>query len=150
MSRFVKQENNLKLGSRNPIELIALGCCCFRFATQQILKPFTDKYMKRQLPTFLITICHAMLTWLFFMLSFRMGMSRLDSGPPGMPGEHVLSRAAEIMMWPLITPLLHWQPKLFYRAFPGLLGYIPLLLNSLIWALVIMWLWRRIQGSTTA
>ncbi|MBL0226352.1 MAG: hypothetical protein IPQ16_12540 [Geobacteraceae bacterium] len=104
--------------------------------------------MKRLLPTILITICHATLTWLLFMLSFRMSMSRFDSGIPGMPGEHTLSKAAEIMMWPLITPILHWHPKWFYQVFPGLLGYIPLLLNSLLWALVIVWLWRRFAGTS--
>jgi len=104
--------------------------------------------MKRQLPIILITIGHATLTCLLFLQSFRMGMSRFDSGATAMSGERLLSGVVEIMMWPLITPIMHWQPKWFYRVFPGLLGYIPLLLNSLIWAFVIVWLWRRIQRKT--
>lgn len=104
--------------------------------------------MKRLLPTILITIFHAALTWVLFVLSFRMGMSRLDSRTPDMFGEHFLNRAAEIMMWPLITPILHWQPKLLYQVFPGLFGYIALLLNSLLWSLVIVWLWRKFTGTS--
>jgi hypothetical protein len=106
--------------------------------------------MKRQFPTILITIGHATLTCLLFLQSFRMGLSRFDSGAPAMPGERVLNGVVEIMMLPLLTPLQHWRPELLNHLFPGLFGYIPLLLNSMIWAIVIVRLWRKIQGSTTA
>jgi len=100
--------------------------------------------MKRLLPTLLITLCHALLTWLLFLQAFRLGMSRFDAGAPTTLTERSISAAAEIMMWPLCAPLLRWQPKTLNHLFPGLLGYIPLLLNSLLWALVIVWFWRII------
>jgi hypothetical protein len=99
--------------------------------------------MKRQISIILITIGHATLTWLLFLQSFRMGMSRFDSGVPIALGERVLNGAVAIMMWPFITPLLLWWPNRLNHLFSGLLGYIPLLLNSLIWALVIMWFWSK-------
>ena len=99
--------------------------------------------MKRQMPIILITIGHAALTMIMFLQSFRMGMSRFDSGATVALGERVLNGAVTIMMWPLITPLLLWRPNRLNQIFSGLLGYIPLLLNSLVWALVIMWFWRK-------
>ena len=99
--------------------------------------------MKRQIPIILITIGHATLTWLLFLQSFRMGMPRFDSGAPIALGERVLSGAVTIMMWSFITPLVLWWPNQLNHLFSGLLGIIPLLLNSLVWALVIIWIWSK-------
>lgn len=46
--RFGKLKSNLKLGRLNPNELIIFGCCWFRFATQQTLKPLLNERYEEQ------------------------------------------------------------------------------------------------------
>ena len=75
-----------------------------------------------------------------------MGMARFDTGDiTSSASEKIIHGLGEFLMWPLFAPLIKWGSRLVTRLFPGLLVYIPLLLNSLIWALVITWLWRRIR-----
>ena len=75
-----------------------------------------------------------------------MGMARFDTGNTALSAsEKIIHWLGEILMWPLFAPLTRWGGRWLTHLFSGLLGYIPLLLNSLIWALVITWLWRRIR-----
>ncbi len=102
--------------------------------------------MKRFLPVLLITLCHASVTFLLFLQAFGMGMARFDTGAPSTLLERVISAAATVLMYPLITPILQWRLGWLNSLFPGLFGYIPFVLNSLIWALVLTYLLRRIKG----
>ena len=101
--------------------------------------------MKRRLATILITIGHASLTMFLLLKSFSMGMARFDTGDTTQSvSEQIMHGLGEILMWPLFAPLTRWGGRWLTHLFSGLLAYIPLLLNSLIWALVITWIWKRI------
>ena len=104
--------------------------------------------MKRLFAIILITIGHATVTLILFLRHFGMGMSRFEAPTPITSQERVLGGIVEVLMWPVFAPLTHWGGKWANNLFPGLLGYIPFLLNSLVWALVVVWFWRKIRGET--
>ena len=105
--------------------------------------------MKRGLAILLITIGHALLTVYLILQSFSMVMTRFDIGDTTRSAsEKIINGLGEILMWPLFSPLTRWCGRWGTNLFSGLLGYIPILLNSLIWALVITWLWKRIRDKS--
>jgi hypothetical protein len=92
-----------------------------------------------------LTLGHAALSFVLFMASLGSAMSRFDTGAAATAGERVLETVAEILLWPIFAPLAHWGGRNVDALFPGVLGYVPLLLNSLLWALAIALLWRRMR-----
>jgi hypothetical protein len=97
-----------------------------------------------------ITVAHAALSFLLFMAAFGASMGRFDSGEAATAGERILDFVAEILLWPLFAPLTHWGGRSVDAVFPGVLGYIPLLLNSLLWAFAIVLAWRWLRGRRAA
>ncbi len=81
---------------------------------------------------------HAVVTWLMFLVVFGRGMSRFDSGAPPTVADAALESASTILLSPLATLAMQWD---FAPAFfPGLLGYVPVVANSLLWAVASWWL----------
>ena len=79
------------------------------------------------------SLLHGGLTMLLFLLSFSHGMSRFETGAQPAFWANVLQFVATFLTWPILYPLSKWGGPFFTQAFPGLLGYVPLLLNSLTW-----------------
>ena len=105
--------------------------------------------MKRGLAILLITLGHAFLTVYLILQSFSMVMTRIDIGDTTRSAsEKIINGLGEILMWPLFAPLTRWCGRWVTNLFSGLLCCIPILLNSLIWALVVTWLWNRIQDKS--
>lgn len=91
-----------------------------------------------------VTLGHAALSFVLLIASFGAGMGRFDTGETATAGQRILDRVAEILLWPLFAPLAQWGGPTVNALLPGVLGYIPLLLNSLLWALAIVFVWRRL------
>jgi len=96
----------------------------------------------------LLTIVHFGLTFVLFLMDFSVGMSQFDTGDDPTIIENALHVAATVMMWPIFEPMAKWGGHFVAQLFPGVLGYIPMLTNSLVWGLAV-WLilgramWRR-------
>ena len=71
-------------------------------------------------------------------------MASFDGEPPTLGGGVILALST-VLLYPLL-PVLEFLP---HRWFPGLLGYVPFALNSLLWGaamcLAVTWLRARSQ-----
>ncbi len=77
------------------------------------------------------TLGHALLTVSLFLLAFRQALRAFETNEPPGPAAATIGVAAEVLRWPVVEPLVRWGPA---WLFPGPLGYIPILANSLVWA----------------
>lgn len=94
----------------------------------------------------LITISHAILSLFLFVKAYSMGMRRfLDTG--GMPSytEKVLSVSSNIILSPIFYPMVKRHSPIL-KIFPGSLGYIPIMLNSLFWASCLVLIISKFKG----
>ena len=80
---------------------------------------------------------HAAASWALFLSAFSVGMSRFDTGGPKSFLETALEASSNVLLNPVFVPVT--SSARLRPFFPGLLGYVPLLLNSLVWA-VLVWL----------
>jgi hypothetical protein len=95
-----------------------------------------------------ITMIHAGMSVSLFFLSFQMSMDRFDTGGAPSWGERLVDLASDVILWPVLAPLLHWRSGMAWCvsifgepvAFYGLL-----LINSLVWAIVIWFVVERVQ-----
>jgi hypothetical protein len=83
-------------------------------------------------------VAHAATSIGLFMLDFSRGMSRFDSGLPPSWVDSLLSRLSNVFLSPLF--LLVARSWIGNTVFSGILGYLPLLANSVLWALGAWWL----------
>ncbi|MFC1498342.1 hypothetical protein ACFLS1_07735 [Verrucomicrobiota bacterium] len=81
-----------------------------------------------------IAVLHFFITGAIMLVNFSMGMSRFDSGESISILEHVLDIICKILIFPIVTLFLHINAKVL----PAPLGWIPFILNSLLWAGVIL------------
>lgn len=89
------------------------------------------------------TLLHAVISWGLFLVSFAAGMSRFDTSAAAGIGEKVLRLLSRLLLWPIFYPLVEWGPRPLPWYFSGVLGYTPIILNSLIWGVAIWWLCFR-------
>ena len=73
-------------------------------------------------------------------------MRRFDTIQDSSLGEKIIDIISTILLWPIFYPLTKWGGKFTHNIFHGLWGYIPLILNSFIWALVIYWGLEKIKN----
>jgi hypothetical protein len=93
-----------------------------------------------------LTLIHAIISFGLFLKVFSAGMSRFETGELPSLGEKILGIFSTILFWPIVYPLSIWGGKTFLNIFfHGILGYIPLLLNSFIWALAIYWIIKKVK-----
>ena len=93
----------------------------------------------------LLTLLHAGVTVGAFLLLFAIGMDRFDTGLDAT----FLERALDLLVVVLFFPLVHFSRLAPAGSFSGLWGYVPIVLNSALWAsaLVYALLWfRRTRG----
>lgn len=99
--------------------------------------------MRHKVFVALVAVAHAALSIELFVLAFGSGMERFDSSASPSTGERLLEGLVTILHAPLVTLALPQSPA---GWFPGLWGYIPFLLNSLLWAAVLVWTARLYQS----
>lgn len=86
-------------------------------------------------------VVHNIVSVSVFLAAFTRGMARFDTG-----GEPTfVERAADFLSEILLSPLfmLVTSSRVLRAAFPGVLGWAPLLANSILWAFLAWWLKRR-------
>ena len=101
--------------------------------------------MKKTIILISLTLIHAIVSFGVFLKDFSAGMSRFDTGQLPSLGEKTLGIFSTILLYPIFYPLSKWGGKIFLNIFPGILGYIPLLFNSFIWALAIYWVIKQVK-----
>jgi len=75
--------------------------------------------------------------WLFF-LDFGRALSHIDSPRTPTLGERVVSGPSTLLLSPIVP--LAASSKQISSLFPGLLGYVPWVANSVLWAFLTWWL----------
>jgi hypothetical protein len=89
--------------------------------------------MKRILIILALAAIHFALSFAFFLLSFAGGMSRFDAAREPSILERVVNGIAYLLLFPLVQLAVRsgggWMT--------GTLGYVPFILNSLLWAMAI-------------
>lgn len=90
--------------------------------------------MKKKVYLVVITALHFILTIGLMLFSFSEVMSRFDDGIPPTVKTHLFYTGMSILSFPIVS-LARLGPSIY----PGLLGYIPYILNSLLWAFVIVY-----------
>lgn len=135
------QEQLLQTGRNEALD-ISVPCAAHQ-VRRSLAHDVRRRRMKRLVAILALTFTHLSLYMLCFLRSFSLGMARFDAGEVArsLP-EQIYHGLAVVLAWPLYAPLFKWGTPWAVRLFPGALAYIPMLLNSYIWALVITWLWR--------
>jgi cadmium resistance protein CadD (predicted permease) len=84
-------------------------------------------------------ISQAIITGVLVLSLFSRGMQRFDSGAAPTLVDHLLEVTSRVFSFPLF-----WAAQLLPRQFfPGLLGWVPVVLNGLLWGSFVVFLWRR-------
>lgn len=92
-----------------------------------------------------VAVCHLVSTLGLTVYTFRNSMARFDVGASAGMMERGAEWALSILSFPLVTALLHRDGN-NQGYLGGLEGYLPFALNSLFWAvgvLFIAWAYRR-------
>jgi hypothetical protein len=84
-------------------------------------------------------IIQAVIAAVLVLSWFSRGMQRFDTGAAPTFVDHLLEVTSQVFSFPLV-----WAAQLLPRElFPGLLGWVPFILNGLLWASFVVFLWRR-------
>jgi hypothetical protein len=100
--------------------------------------------MRRMVAFGLIAASHFALTIVLVIFTFGAGMARFDTLDGSHWTETLASSVVDVLVFPVL-PLLD-RPSL---RFPGLSGYVPFIVNSVVWAGAIITIWRlrhRLSG----
>jgi len=91
--------------------------------------------MRRATVVVSFALLHATVSFGVFLAAFGAASARLDSGRAASAGEQLLGAAVQVLHFPLVWLATEYAPA---RWLPGLWGYVPLLLNGLLWAVVLV------------
>jgi hypothetical protein len=90
------------------------------------------------------TLLHAAIGFGLCLISFSIAMRRFDTGATLGFGEKALELLSKLFFfWPIYYPLFAWGPHWLTELFSGLLSYMPIFANSLVWGLAAWWLYSR-------
>jgi hypothetical protein len=92
--------------------------------------------MKKIIAVLVFTVLHAALSFGLFLFTFSTGMARMEAAAEPTLPEKILEAAVQVLYF----PFMHLA-RLVPGWFSGLWGYLPLLVNSLFWAVVLVELW---------
>ena len=83
-------------------------------------------------------IVHSIVSVSVLLVAFTQGMARFDTGSE----PSLVERAADFLSEILLSPLfmLVTNSRVLRAAFPGVLGWAPVLANSILWSFVAWWL----------
>jgi hypothetical protein len=98
--------------------------------------------VRKAIAILILALLHAALSFGIFLLAFGRGMSRFDTGNSPTVLERVLDAAALVLYFPFMH-LAQLAPK---GWFSGLWGYFPLLINSSLWAVVLVCVYCLLRG----
>ena len=90
----------------------------------------------------IVVVAHAALTAGVSVAVFGGAMARFDTGELASLPERALGAVLAVLLFPLGLLALYVRPSWLQ----GLWGYIPLLVNSLLWAAVLVAARRRYRG----
>jgi hypothetical protein len=110
----------------------------------------TDRHAWHPPRRFLLpfVIAHSCLSVGLSLLAFINGMDRFDSGLPPTFLEKVVETLSDVLRSPLFK--LAMKSRLLGELFSGLLGYIPFVANSVLWAFLVWWLLAFLARSFAA
>lgn len=91
----------------------------------------------------LIALVHMAISVGGTLFAFSYGMEGFDTGEVK-PFASLLSSIFLVMYYPVMG-ILRYTPGL-HDAFPGLWGYIPIYINSILWASAIYYIYRKIKN----
>ncbi len=87
----------------------------------------------------LVSVTHLVATVGLTLAVFGQTLDRFDTGLPATAAERAIDGFGAILRFPLVTAALASGLR-----FPGLIGWAPFVLNSLLWAAVVgLWPGRR-------
>ena len=89
-----------------------------------------------------VLVHSAVSVWLA-LITFSAGMARFESGASPTVKERLIEHASTVLLSPIFT--LAMRSHITATLLPGLLGYLPVLANSALWAVVAWWLIRLID-----
>jgi|SRR6185312_14484626 len=89
--------------------------------------------------TLVIAILHLVVSVALTATTYALSMDRFDADAPPTPAERII----EVCLQVLCFPIVRWAMASRVR-FPGLIGYLPFIVNSLLWATAISWIYRVI------
>jgi hypothetical protein len=94
-----------------------------------------------------ISLLHAVISFGFFLFSIGITSHHMDDGAPYSIAEKATIALSRILFAPIVYPLL--LRAHLGSVFGGLLGYIPIIVNSLVWGIafwiVYSWLKCKLQ-----
>lgn len=103
---------------------------------------FSPPYSMRVVVAIAITtLLHAALSVGVFLLSFTQGMARFETGAGSTWNGQALYATSAVLYFPFMQ-LAQLAPR---DWFPGLLGYVPVLLNSFFWAVLLVCAWQQLH-----
>lgn len=96
---------------------------------------------KRFLVIYVVT--HTTIAVSLFLWTFGTGMTRFETGQPQGWLDAAAERAADVLLSPVFTTIADagWANQWF----PGLLGYLPILFNSLLWGVAVWVLFAAVS-----
>jgi len=102
--------------------------------------------LKRALTIAMLAVAHFSASAIGTMAKLHAAMQMFETGQPPSFVELLLDRMLTLLYFPLVT-VARLAPR---DAFPGLIGWLPFALNSLLWACAIVWAcqwWRQRQAT---
>jgi hypothetical protein len=87
--------------------------------------------MSRRSIVLLIAAVHLVASVTLTVATYCLGMARFDTGAPPTSAERVIEACAQVLRFPVVTGASSAGLR-----FPGPTGYLPFILNSLVWAVV--------------
>lgn len=108
--------------------------------------------MTKRWTIIVLGVIQSLVTAILPILALGGAMRDWDTGSAPSGLSMLLSGSAEILRFPIATPFFSTP---LGQLFPGVLGYVPLLLNGLLWAWVIVtliyrWKARRTRSGVVA
>lgn len=97
--------------------------------------------MKKIIAILVFAVLHAALSFGLFLFSFGRGMARMETATTPTLPETIAEAAVQVLYF----PFMHLA-QLVPGWFTGLWGYLPLVINSLFWAVVVVELWSFLRS----
>jgi hypothetical protein len=101
------------------------------------MSPIVRTWMPSKSFFFVFTIVHAGTSVALFFRDLSLVMARFDSGLPPSSVEQIISSASTALLWPVFTAAT--RSSRIVVLFPGILGWVPLVANSALWAVASWW-----------
>jgi len=97
--------------------------------------------VKKAIAILTLSVLHAALSFGLFLFTFGKGMTRMETAAAPTLPEKIADAAVQVLYF----PFMHLA-QLVPGWFSGLWGYLPLLINSVFWAVVLVELWYFLRS----